>query len=440
MRFSEFKEKIQTTNQPTQTLTFDESQNLEFILEVTNKINSTLILDEVLELVLQDAINFTNSERGFILLSNFDDQLEFKLGLNKNGEQLTSNDANVSMSTVQNVYLNGESCFIESAQNNFDKRTNTSIFNLELQTILCSPLISRNKKIGVIYVDSKNLNRIRLDSITKTFEIFAGQAATAINNAQLYRSQIQSMHKLQETNMKLEKAMQASEKAAKLKSEFISQMSHEIRTPLHIIVSNLDYIHTDFNKIVGENSELKTSFESIKTASDRIIRTLDLILDHSEMKLGTYEPKFERVSLVHDVLAPIIRENEINAIQKGLKIEFLFSDEGIVSGDKYSLHQIFTNLIDNSIKFTNRGKITVNTSRDILDRVVVNITDTGIGISEDFLPYLFDIFSQEDQGYSRRYEGNGLGLSLVKKFCELNKAKIRFNTQKGIGTSFSIIF
>ncbi|PJA95650.1 MAG: hypothetical protein CO129_10675 [Ignavibacteriales bacterium CG_4_9_14_3_um_filter_34_10] len=440
MRFSEFKEKIQTTNQPTQTLTFDESQNLEFILEVTNKINSTLILDEVLELVLQDAINFTNSERGFILLSNFDDQLEFKLGLNKNGEQLTSNDANVSMSTVQNVYLNGESCFIESAQNNFDKRTNTSIFNLELQTILCSPLISRNKKIGVIYVDSKNLNRIRLDSITKTFEIFAGQAATAINNAQLYRSQIQSMHKLQETNMKLEKAMQASEKAAKLKSEFISQMSHEIRTPLHIIVSNLDYIHTDFNKIVGENSELKTSFESIKTASDRIIRTLDLILDHSEMKLGTYEPKFERVSLVHDVLAPIIRENEINAIQKGLKIEFLFSDEGIVSGDKYSLHQIFTNLIDNSIKFTNRGKITVNTSRDIRDRVVVNITDTGIGISEDFLPYLFDIFSQEDQGYSRRYEGNGLGLSLVKKFCELNKAKIRFNTQKGIGTSFSIIF
>jgi signal transduction histidine kinase len=440
MRFSEFKERIQSTNQPTQVLTNDESQNLEFILEVTNKINSTLILDEVLELVLKDAISFTNSERGFILLSNFDDQLEFKLGLNKNGEQLTSNDANVSMSTVQNVYLSGESVFIESAQNYFDKKTNTSIFNLELQTILCSPLVSRNKKIGVIYVDSKNLNKIRLDSITKTFEIFAGQAATAINNAQLYRSQIQSMHKLQETNMKLEKAMQASEKAAKLKSEFISQMSHEIRTPLHIIVSNLDYIHTDFNHLVTENSELKTAFDSIKTASDRIIRTLDLILDHSEMKSGTYEPKFEQVSLVHDILAPIIRENEINAMKKGLKIEFLFSDEGIVDGDKYSLHQIFTNLIDNSIKFTNRGKITVNTSRDIRDRVVVNITDTGIGISEDFLPYLFDIFSQEDQGYSRRYEGNGLGLSLVKKFCELNKAKIRFNTQKGIGTSFSIIF
>jgi len=440
MRFSEFKERIQSTNQPTQVLTNDESQNLEFILEVTNKINSTLILDEVLELVLKDAISFTNSERGFILLSNFDDQLEFKLGLNKNGEQLTSNDANVSMSTVQNVYLSGESVFIESAQNYFDKKTNTSIFNLELQTILCSPLVSRNKKIGVIYVDSKNLNKIRLDSITKTFEIFAGQAATAINNAQLYRSQIQSMHKLQETNMKLEKAMQASEKAAKLKSEFISQMSHEIRTPLHIIVSNLDYVHTDFNHLVAENSELKTAFDSIKTASDRIIRTLDLILDHSEMKSGTYEPKFEQVSLVHDILAPIIRENEINAMKKGLKIEFLFSDEGIVDGDKYSLHQIFTNLIDNSIKFTNRGKITVNTSRDIRDRVVVNITDTGIGISEDFLPYLFDIFSQEDQGYSRRYEGNGLGLSLVKKFCELNKAKIRFNTQKGIGTSFSIIF
>lgn len=439
MKFSELKEKVQSSAS-LQTLTFDENRNLEFILEVTNKINSTLILDEVLELVLQHAIRFTNSERGFILLANFDNQLEFKLGLNKNGEQLTSNDANVSMSTVQRVFNTGESCFVESAQNQIDKKTNVSIFNLELQTILCSPLISRNKKIGVIYVDSRNLNRILMDSVTKTFEIFAGQAAIAINNAQLYRNQIQSLHKLQETNIKLEKAIQASEKAAKLKSEFISQMSHEIRTPLHIIIANLDYIHTDFTQIIEENSELKNSFESIKSASDRIIRTLDLILDHSEIKTGTYEPKFEYISLVHDILAPIIREYEINAIQKGLKIEFLFSDEGVVSGDRHSLHQIFTNLIDNSIKFTNHGKITVNTSKDIHNRIVVNVTDTGIGMSEEFLPYLFDIFSQEDQGYSRKYEGNGLGLSLVKKFCELNNAKIRFNTKKGVGTSFSVIF
>lgn len=440
MRFNELKEKIQTADLNLSETSYDVSQNLEFILEVTNKINSTLILDEVLELVLNDAMKFTSSERGFILLANFDDQLEFKLGLTSEGEMLTSDDANVSMSIVQKVFQTGESSFIECALNNLDRNVNRSIFNLELQTILCSPLISRNKKIGVIYVDSKNLNKISLDSITKTFEIFAGQAATAINNAQLYRSQIQSYHKLQETNMKLEKAVEASEKAAKLKSEFISQMSHEIRTPLHIIVSNLDYIQTDFTKVVDENKELRSSFDSIKTASDRIIRTLDLILDHSEIKSGTYEPKFEMVSLVHDILSPILKEHEINAIQKGLKIEFLFSDEGIVSGDKYSLYQIFNNLIDNSIKFTNHGKITVNTSRDLRGRIVVNIADTGIGISEDYLPYLFEAFSQEDHGYSRRYEGNGLGLSLVKKFCELNNAKIRFNTQKGVGTSFSIIF
>lgn len=440
MRFNELKEKIQTADLNLSETSSDVNQNLEFILEVTNKINSTLILDEVLELVLNDAMKFTSSERGFILLANFDDQLEFKLGLTSDGEMLTSDDANVSMSIVQKVFQTGESSFIECALNNLDRNVNRSIFNLELQTILCSPLISRNKKIGVIYVDSKNLNKISLDSITKTFEIFAGQAATAINNAQLYRSQIQSYHKLQETNMKLEKAVEASEKAAKLKSEFISQMSHEIRTPLHIIVSNLDYIQTDFTKIVDENKELRSSFDSIKTASDRIIRTLDLILDHSEIKSGTYEPKFEMVSLVHDILSPILKEHEINAIQKGLKIEFLFSDEGIISGDKYSLFQIFNNLIDNSIKFTNHGKITVNTSRDLRGRIVVNIADTGIGISEDYLPYLFEAFSQEDHGYSRRYEGNGLGLSLVKKFCELNNAKIRFNTQKGVGTSFSIIF
>jgi len=440
MRFYELKEKIQADISEFTPSSFDSDQNLEFILEVTNKINSTLILDEVLELVLKDAMKFTSAERGFILLSNFDGQLEFKLGLDSEGEQLTSDDANVSMSIVQKVFLTGESSFIECALNNLDRNTNKSIFSLELQTILCSPLISRNKKIGVIYVDSKSLKKVISNSITKTFEIFAGQAATAINNAQLYRSQIQSYHKLQESNMKLEKAVEASDKAARLKSEFISQMSHEIRTPLHIIVSNLDYIHTDFSNIIDKNIEVKNSFDSIKTASDRIIRTLDLILDHSEIKSGTYEPNFEELSLVHDILSPILQENESNAVKKGLKIEFLFSDEGNVIGDKYSLSQIFNNLIDNSIKFTNQGKITVNTSRDLRGRIIVNIADTGIGISEEYLPDLFEVFSQEDHGYSRRYEGNGLGLSLVKKFCELNKAKIRFNTQKGVGTSFSIIF
>lgn len=111
----------------------------------------------------------------------------------------------------------------------------------------------------------------------------------------------------------------------------------------------------------------------------------------------------------------------------------------LIKCDEYSVHQIFRNLIDNSIKYTPEGTIDI-----IIDRIngaaVIKIIDTGIGISNKYITQLFNPFTQEEQGFSRKYEGSGLGLSLVKKYVDINNAQISVVSEKNNGSTFTVTF
>jgi signal transduction histidine kinase len=111
-----------------------------------------------------------------------------------------------------------------------------------------------------------------------------------------------------------------------------------------------------------------------------------------------------------------------------------------VKADEYSVNQIFDNLINNAVKYTKEGEVKVKVDSFQNGQVVVDVSDTGIGISEEFLPNLFQPFIQEEQGYTRKYEGNGLGLALVKRYCDMNNAEIQVFSRKGEGTTFRVIF
>ena len=202
MKFSEFKSNIDAGLKATlgNEETSERVKNLEAILNIINTINRSLILEDVLQLVLKNAIRLTNSERGFIVLKNERDELEYKLGLDSKNQELAEESFNVSNSVVKDVFVTGQSIFLEGAQSDTNYDTTKSILRLDLQTILCSPLITDAKKIGVIYVDSKYLQKIKVREITGTFEILAGQAAAAIRNAQLYNGQVAANAALQEAN------------------------------------------------------------------------------------------------------------------------------------------------------------------------------------------------------------------------------------------------
>lgn len=235
------------------------------------------------------------------------------------------------------------------------------------------------------------------------------------------------------------RAKEEAEKASRLKSEFLAQMSHEIRSPLNVIIGFIQLIRDDLNEHLNE--EMIVSFKGIDTAGKRIIRTVELILNMSELQAGMYESIQKEFDLEKDVLGNIFREYEIAARKKGLNI-YLYNntDNTLVYADYFSTLQIFVNLIDNAIKYTPEGKVEINIDRNSKDEITVEVSDTGIGISKDFLPKLFDPFTQEDQGYSRKYEGTGLGMALVKKYCEINRVNIQVRTDKNIGTTFSLCF
>jgi signal transduction histidine kinase len=189
------------------------------------------------------------------------------------------------------------------------------------------------------------------------------------------------------------------------------------------------------------DEELYNSFEVIVTEGKRIMRTVELILNMSELQTNSYSYQAKRIDLLKMVIRKAFDNQKPIAEQKNLLYELNCDlPDTTIFADEYSINQIFSHLIENAIKYTNQGKIEININRDPRNNIYVDIIDTGIGISNDYLPMLFTPFSREEHGYTRTFEGNGLGLALVKKYCELNGAEIKVNSIKNIGTTFRITF
>ena len=254
-----------------------------------------------------------------------------------------------------------------------------------------------------------------------------------------YEGITQNITNLKKAEISIIEVDNRERKLEKLKAEFLATISHEIRTPINVILNLTKMLKGDVGKF--SNSELIDNAEIIENESKRIQRTIDLILDMSQLVTGTYDYKPEVFDLYEDVLKQVYLDNKNFAESKNL--EFILSDSTIDStiiADKYSYRQIFHQLVDNAIKYTKSGKVEIKLHADETGNIEVDIIDTGIGINEKYLPFLFTTFSQEDNSYSRMFEGTGLGLAIVKKYCDLNDAQIVVDSAKGKGTSFKIVF
>lgn len=240
------------------------------------------------------------------------------------------------------------------------------------------------------------------------------------------------------TEQKLILAKEEAEKSNYLKTEFLAQMSHEIRTPLNSILNFIALMKDELEEKVSD--ELKSCFKIIDNGSKRIIRTVDLILDMSQIQSGNYEVHYKKINLEKDILENLILDFYLLTKGKNLNLKFNSSfKDAFIYGDSNSVSQIFYNLIENAVKYTSQGQIDVNLENNG-DKIFVEVKDTGIGISSDYLAYLFTPFTQEETGYTRKFEGTGLGLALVKKYVELNNADIKVSSIKGKGSSFTVIF
>ncbi len=236
-------------------------------------------------------------------------------------------------------------------------------------------------------------------------------------------------------------AKEKAEHSEKLKSAFLAQISHEIRSPLNRILGYVSLIK-DFitDNLPEKMNESNKYFDGIEISSKRLIRTIDLILNMSELQTKSYEPLFkefdiyERLLLLYNEYQNFARVKNLNFELKGK------TDDTRIIGDEYSIVQILANLIDNAIKYTEEGKVSIIVDRDKRAQLFVDVADTGIGMSEEFRKELFKPFMQEEIGYSRKYEGSGLGLALVKNYCSINGAIITVKSKKNKGSIFRVVF
>ena len=231
--------------------------------------------------------------------------------------------------------------------------------------------------------------------------------------------------------------IQAKEKAEemnRLKTNFLSNMSHELRTPLIGILGYTEIIMSEI-----ENEEHARMMNIINSSSRRLLDTLNQVLNLSKIEAEKFDLKLSDCN-INEVLKSTYQLLLVIAREKELQLELDLPDKQIfVKGDETLFTSIFDNLISNAIKFTDRGKISIKAAQNG-DNAVIEISDTGIGISEIDQKIIFEEFRQASEGFSRKYEGTGLGLTIARKYTEIMKGKISLKSTPGFGTTFILEF
>ena len=432
MKFSELKKLVDSKDESIliKDQSIDKIKNLEVILDIVNTINQTLILDDVLILVLKNAIELTNSERGFIVLIEPNGNLEYKSGLDVEGNKLSKESFSVSTSVVKDVYTTGQSKFIEGAHSDTNFDPSRSILRLELETILCSPLITENKKIGVIYVDSKHLHKVKVSEITNTFEILAGQAATAIRNAQLYVNQVNAYNALNEANKQL---IQVERRA--LKASIDSEIGQELQGLVHLAL-----LETESSMRVVENSKVEIenrAEESTRINLDRILLKLKVAAD-SISKIQKFAQALLETSIMNlnkdsgdlnKTIQSVIRY--IAPIKTFSKINFNteFNNLPVFKYDSEQIQQLLVLLFTNTAEAKSDANINIQTYVE-MDNIVVVCSDDGPGIPKKIKDSVLNPPSPEKPGY---------GLFLCKSIINRHNGEIKvLDSEQGTKILFSL--
>jgi PAS domain S-box-containing protein len=290
-------------------------------------------------------------------------------------------------------------------------------------------------------IEDSHFHRIEIQLIRMDGSFFwarlSGQALDSKDPALGIVAIIDDITPEHEATDALLKAKEMAENATRITSEFLTNMSHGIRTPMNGVLGMLDLLReTDMTPIQLDWLETAHS-------SGEILREIvNNILDLSKLQAGKVEIEqvnFNLVDLVNDVCAAMIRQAHV----KGLELNCFLPDSIPIRwrGDPLRIRQVLANLIDNAVKFTERGEVSVRVVASVsggIDELRFEVNDTGIGMSPELQLQLFEFFSQTDGTLLGRFDGSGLGLFISKKLVELMGGNIGVSSVKGLGSIFWI--
>ena len=230
----------------------------------------------------------------------------------------------------------------------------------------------------------------------------------------------------------LKQAAKKAEESNRLKSDFLSVISHELRTPLTVMLGNTPLL-TQGHDLPDQNEIVSIALD-IENSGKHLLSLIDDLLDFSKIeanKMELYPELFSVKNLIEDVVSGY----QVIARQKGLPI-VLEIDNIEICADKIRIKQIIFNLLSNAVKFTDEGRIEIKVAQEG-SLAVFHVQDTGVGLSQDDITVIFDLFRQADESPTRAASGTGLGLAIAKKLVEMHGGQISVQSTLGEGSIFT---
>ncbi len=367
------------------------------------------------DLLLQDVVNLTKERFGIyhahIYLTDVDgENLMLGSGAGEIGRQMVAEQHSVSIndkySQVARAAREQKPIIIDNVQSQPGFVLNPLL--PETLSEMAIPMIIGDRVIGVFDVQSKQLEGFSKEDAS-IYTTLAAQVAVALQNARLYVEQAATVTQLRELD--------------RLKSTFLATMSHELRTPLNSILGFADVM------LEGLDGDLTDYMENdlglIRKNGQHLLNLINDVLDMAKIESGTMNLHPEMVQ-VYEILDEVRSITSTLASEKNIALFITDdSDQDIeIFADRTRLRQVFINLVNNSIKFTLQGKISMNVHAIANEKVLVTIKDTGIGIPASKLEAIFQEFTQVDDSSTRKAGGTGLGLPISRKLIEMHGGRL----------------
>ncbi|MFU8855777.1 MAG: ATP-binding protein [Deferrisomatales bacterium] len=312
-----------------------------------------------------------------------------------------------------------------------------------LRCIIATPIVHEDQVLGVLVASSHTRKGYFSEKFVEAFEALASELSLAILNARLY-SEVRELNrtleeKVRDRTRELESANRDLQELDRLKSQFLANMSHELRTPMNSI---LGYTQLVLDEVDGPvTGEQRKSLERVEKNAQHLLRLINDILDLSKIEAGRMELEIHPFDL-GQLAVEVVDDQRTLAESKGIACRAVLEAGNLrVAADPNKTREVLNNLVNNAIKFTDSGSVTVTVGPRRRDRRVgvrLTVADTGIGIPATAQTEIFEAFKQLDGTITRTHSGTGLGLSIAKRLIEMHGGAIEVESREGEGSRFTV--
>ncbi len=400
-------------------------EQLKALADVSQTVNSTLDLEQVLATIVTHAVQLSSADNG--ILYEFDEAsgklrprasrgLPDTLVGELEGRPLSLGESVVGRAAAMRVPVQISDL---AADETYSGRGREVIERAGVRAALAVPLISEGRIVGGLGVGRKTAGAFSPE-VVDLLQTFAAQSTLAIQNARLFR---EIEHKSRELQT-----------ASQHKSQFLANMSHELRTPLNAI---LGYTELIVDQIYGEvPAKISEVLDRVQKSGRHLLGLINDVLDLSKIEAGQLTLGLSDYSF-SDVVQAVVSAVGSLAAEKQLRMTVdVPADLPVGQGDERRITQVLLNLVGNAIKFTEKGEVAVRVANSG-GEFVVSVTDTGPGIAETDRQKIFEEFQQVDSSPTRTKGGTGLGLAIAKRIVELHGGRIWVESTVGKGSTFS---